>query len=98
MADVVRFQGGFRMTEAGHVVLGLVRVTSILCVVDGGAAPNVGVFTFKNGAGVTFADPRVGGTDANGGVQSVVVPVDTDIDGIEIDALPTNAEVTVFHK
>ncbi len=93
--SITYFNGGVVLTGLGDTAEGIQRVSNILFRVNG---TNTGAFVLKDGAGVIIMQPRIGGTDANGGQQELSIPVDTDLDGIELDARPSGARITIFHR
>ena len=90
---VARKGNSLFFATAGDVDTSLLRATTLVCTGDG---TNAGEFSFKNGAGDVMLAVHVPAVAA--GSPTVAVPINTDLYGLEMDAIPTNGVATLFIK
>lgn len=83
-----------RLTTAGNAITGVVEVTTIIFTANG---TNAGNFDLKNDAGDLFLRVRVNST-SSGGPTTYAIPINTSLDGIEMDVIPTGGFITVLTK
>ena len=91
---VARYGNVLVFGTTADVHTGMVRVKHILCVGD---VSNAGTFTFKDGAGNVIGKVYVG-TNLTATPPVQQISVDTDIEGLEMDANPANGAAYVYIK
>jgi hypothetical protein len=81
------------MTAPADEVSDIINVTSILCTTGATASVVAGtLITLAEGDATVFATVPLAANSSDS-----IYP-DTALDGIELDAIPVGAEITIFHR